>query len=217
MAITADDIKRLREMTGAGIMDCKAALGEANGSFDAAVTVLRKKGLAKAAKKAGRAASEGLVEAYIHPGGRLGVLVEVNCETDFAARSEDFLQLVRDVAMQVAAAEPRFVRREEVSTDDLDREREIYLAQAKKEGKPEKILQRIVDGKMEKFYEEACLWEQRFIKNQDVTVGTLVQQVAGKLGENVTIRRFVRFKLGEGIEKKADDFASEVEKLAGSN
>ena len=217
MAITADDIKRLREMTGAGIMDCKAALGEANGSFDAAVTVLRKKGLAKAAKKAGRVASEGLVEAYIHPGGRLGVLVEVNCETDFAARSEDFLQLVRDVAMQVAAAEPRFVRREEVSTDDLDREREIYLAQAKKEGKPEKILQRIVDGKMEKFYEEACLWEQRFIKNQDVTVGTLVQQVAGKLGENVTIRRFVRFKLGEGIEKKADDFASEVEKLAGSN
>jgi elongation factor Ts len=215
MGITADDIKRLREMTGAGMMDCKAALTEAGGSFDEAVVVLRKKGLAKAAKKAGRAATEGLVEAYIHPGGRLGVLVEVNCETDFAARSDDFKQLVRDIAMQVAAAEPRFVRREEVGGEHLAQEREIYAEQAKKEGKPEKIIQKIVDGRMEKFYEEACLWEQRFIKNNDITVATLVQQVAGKIGENVSIRRFVRFKLGEGLEKRAEDFAGEVQKLVG--
>lgn len=213
MAITPEDIKKLREMTGAGIMDCKGALSEASGSFDDAVTILRKKGLAKAAKKAGRIATEGLVEAYIHPGGRLGVIVEVNCETDFAARSDDFRQLARDVAMQVAASEPRFIRREEVDATALEKEREIYADQARAEGKPEKIISKIVDGRMEKFYTEACLWEQLFIKNTDITVGTLVQQVAAKLGENVNIRRFVRYKLGEGLEKKSEDFAGEVEKL----
>lgn len=213
MAITPQDIKKLREMTGAGIMDCKSALGEAAGSFEEAVTILRKKGLAKAAKKAGRIATEGLVEAYIHPGGRLGVIVEVNCETDFAARSDDFRQLARDLAMQVAASEPRFVRREEADPAALAKEREIYMDQARAEGKPEKIVGRIVDGKMEKFYTEACLWEQPFVKNTDLTVGTMVQQVAAKLGENVNVRRFVRYKLGEGLEKKSEDFASEVEKL----
>ncbi len=214
MGITTEDIKKLREMSGAGMMDCKAALQESGGDFDKAVTVLRKKGLAKAAKKAGRIATEGLVEAYIHPGGRLGVLVEVNCETDFAARSDDFKQLVKDVAMQVAAAEPRYVRKEDVDPAHLEQEKEIYAAQLRKEGKKEEMIPRIIEGKLGKFYEEVCLWEQKFIKNDEITIGTLVQQASAKIGENVNIRRFVRFKLGEGLDKKVDDFAAEVQKLA---
>jgi len=210
MQITAQMVKELRERTGAGMMDCKAALAEAGGDLEKAIDTLRKKGLAAAAKKAGRVAADGMVGSYIHAGGKIGVLVEVNCETDFVARTEGFQELVKDVAMHVAAAEPRFVRREEVSADVLERERAIYREQAAATGKPANVVEKIVEGKLEKFFAESCLLEQPFVKNPDVTVGQMVTEAVARIGENIQVRRFVRFKLGEGIERRETDFAAEV-------
>ena len=210
MQVTAQMVKELRERTGAGMMDCKSALAETQGDMEKAVDLLRKKGLAAAAKKAGRVAAEGAVGSYIHAGGKIGVLVEVNCETDFVAKTDQFQQLVRDIAMHIAAAEPRFVRREEVTADVLERERAIYSEQAAATGKPANVIDKIVDGKMEKFYAEACLLEQPFVKNPDQTVGQLVTEAVARIGENIQVRRFSRFKLGEGIEKRQTDFAAEV-------
>jgi elongation factor Ts len=195
--IPAQLVKELRERTGAGFADCRAALVEANGDIEQAINVLRKKGQAAAAKKAQRATSEGLVGSYIHAGGKIGVLVEINCESDFVARTDDFQKLSHDVAMHIAALDPRFLRREEVTQEVLDREREIYREQAKATGKPEAVIEKIVTGKMEKFYEENCLYEQHFIKDEGTTVKELVDQAIAKLGENIAIRRFCRFKVGE--------------------
>src|SRR5499425_3123028 len=197
MEIPAKLVKELRELTNAGFSDCRAALVEASGDIQKAVDVLRKKGQAAAAKKATREATEGLIGHYIHAGGKIGVLVEVDCESDFVARTEDFQRLCHDVAMHVAALDPRFLRREEVTQNVLDREREIYREQAKATGKPEAVIEKIVGGKMEKFYEENCLYEQHFIKDEGMTVKELVDQSIAKLGENITIRRFSRFKVGE--------------------
>ena len=196
--IPAQLVKELRERTGAGFSDCRSALVEARGNIEGAIDVLRKKGQAAAQKKAARQASEGLIGHYIHAGGKIGVLIEVNCESDFVARTEDFQRLCHDVAMHIAALDTRYVRREEVTQEILDREREIYKAQARATGKPEPVIEKIVNGKMEKFYEENCLYEQHFIKDESVTVGELVNQMIHKLGENISIRRYVRFKVGEG-------------------
>ena len=214
MAITAQMVKELRERTGAGMMDCKKALQEADGNLDAAVDVLRKSGIAAAAKRSGRIAAEGTVLSYIHAGGKIGVLVEVNCETDFVARTDDFQNLVKDIAMHIAAADPRFVGREEVTEGVLDKEREIYHDQAVQSGKPENLVERIVNGKMEKFFSENVLTEQPFVKDSDKTVGQLVTEAITAMGENIRIRRFERFVLGEGIEKRQDDFLEEVRKQA---
>jgi elongation factor Ts len=210
MAITAEMVKELRERTGAGMMDCKKALVDAGGDMEKAAVILRERGLAAAAKKASRIASEGLVESYIHLGGRVGVLIEVNCETDFVAKTDEFKQLVRDLAMQVAASKPMCVRREEVPADAIEQEREIYRQQALNEGKPEKVIDKIVDGRLEKFYQQVCLLEQPFIKDQDKTVGDLVTEKVAKLGENISVRRFARFELGEGLEKRVHNLAAEV-------
>lgn len=214
MKVTAQMVKELRERTGAPMLQCKKALQETEGSVDDAVELLRKKGIAAAEKKAGRVAAEGAVGSYIHAGGKIGVLVEVNCETDFVARTDDFQALVRDVAMHVAAANPRFVRREEVTQDVLDREREIYAEQMRAEGKPDKIIPKIVDGKIEKYYSEAVLLEQPFVKDPDKTVQEMITEKVAKIGENIQVRRFSRYELGEGIEKKEDDFAEEVAAMA---
>ncbi|HEX5426210.1 MAG TPA: translation elongation factor Ts [Candidatus Acidoferrales bacterium] len=195
--VSAQQVKELRDRTGAGFSACREALIEANGSLDQAIDILRKKGQAAAAKKAQRATSEGLVGSYIHAGGKIGAMVEVNCESDFVARTEDFQKLCHDVAMHVAATDPRFLRREEVTQEVLDKEREIYTERAKASGKPEAILSKIVNGQMEKFYEENCLYEQHFIKDEGVTVKELVDQAIAKMGENIAIRRFSRFKVGE--------------------
>ena len=195
--IPAQLVKELRDRTGAGFSDCRAALVEASGDIDQAISVLRKKGQAAAAKKAQRATSEGIVGSYIHAGGKIGVLVEVNCESDFVARTDDFQRLCHDVAMHIAALDPRFLRREDVTQDVLDREREIYREQAKQTGKPDNVIEKIVTGKMEKFYEENCLYEQHFIKDEGTTVKELIDQTIAKLGENIAIRRFSRFKVGE--------------------
>ncbi len=197
MQITARMVKELRERTGAPMMDCKQALVEASGSFEEAVDVLRKKGIAAAAKRAGRATAEGVVGSYIHAGGKIGVLVEINCETDFVARTDEFQELVKDVAMHIAASDPRFVRREEVTADVLERERQVYREQALASGKPEHVVERIVTGKMEKFYSETVLLEQPFVKDPDHSVAQLLAAKVGKLGENIQVRRFARFKLGE--------------------
>jgi len=194
---SAQLVKELRDKTGAGFSDCRAALIEAGGDIQQAIDVLRKKGQAAAAKKAQRTTSEGLVSSYIHAGGKIGVLIEINCESDFVARTEDFQRLCHDVAMHVAALDPRFVRREEVTQEILDKEREIYSEQAKATGKPAPVIEKIVAGKMEKFYEENCLYEQHFIKDEGVTIKELVDQAIAKVGENITIRRFSRFKVGE--------------------
>jgi elongation factor Ts len=204
MQITAQMVKELRERTGAPMMDCKAALSESQGDMEKAIDFLRKKGMAAAAKKAGRATAEGVVGSYIHAGGRIGVLVEINCETDFVARTDDFQELVKDVAMHIAATDPRFVERGEVTPEVLDRERDIYREQALASGKPANVVDRIVDGKMEKFYAEAVLLEQPFVKNPDVTVGELVAEKVGKLGENIRVRRFARFRLGEAEASRAE-------------
>ncbi|HHV77164.1 MAG TPA: translation elongation factor Ts [Syntrophothermus lipocalidus] len=196
-------VKELRERTGCGMMDCKNALVEAGGDLEKAIEVLRSKGLAKAAKKAGRVASEGLVEAYIHLGGRIGVLVEVNCETDFVAKTNEFKQLCRDIAMQIAAARPEFVTRDEVSPEIIEREKRILRQQALNEGKPEKVIEKMVEGRMEKYFKENCLLEQVFIKDQDKTIQEVVNEYIVRLGENITVRRFARFEVGEGIEKKS--------------
>src|SRR5579862_3240443 len=195
--ISAQLVKELRDRTGAGFSDCRAALVETGGDIERAVDVLRKKGQAAAAKKAQRATSEGLVSCYIHAGGRIGVLVEINCESDFVARTEAFQKLCHDVAMHIAALDPRFLRREEVTQEVLDREREIYREQAKATGKPDNVVEKILNGKMEKFYEENCLYEQHFIKDEGTTIKELVDQAIAKLGENIAIRRFARFKVGE--------------------
>lgn len=215
MEISAQLVKELREKTGAGMMDCKKALTEASGSMEGAVDWLRKKGLATAQKKSGRAAAEGRVGHYIHMEGKLGVLVEVNCETDFAARSDDFQNLVKDVAMQIAAMNPRYVRREDVTVEDLNREKEIYKEQAKASGKPEHIIEKIVEGKLKDFYKEACLYDQPFVKDDKLTVEQLITNIIGKVGENIRVRRFVRYVTGEGLEKRSTDLKGEVEGMLG--
>ncbi len=197
VTIPAQLVKELRERTGAGFSDCRSALIEAGGDIEQAINVLRKKGQAAAQKKAQREATEGLIGNYIHAGGKIGVIVEVNCESDFVARTEDFQRLCHDLAMHVAALDPRFVRREEVTSEILEREREIYREQARATGKPEDVIEKIVAGKMEKFFEENCLYEQHFIKDESLTIRELINQMIAKLGENITVRRFVRLKVGE--------------------
>src|SRR6185437_12828031 len=195
--VPANLVKELRERTGAGFSDCRAALVEAGGTLEEAIDILRRKGQAAAQKKAQREATEGMVGHYIHAGGKIGVLVEINCESDFVARTEDFQRLCHDVAMHIAALDPRYVRRQEVTQQILDHEREIYREQARATGKPEPVIERIVNGKMEKFYEENCIYEQHFIKDESVTVLELINQMVAKLGENISVRRFVRMKVGE--------------------
>jgi len=197
MAITADDVKQLRQSTGAGIMDCKNALQENEGNIEKAIDYLRKKGIAKAEKKAGRETKDGLIVSYIHPGSKLGVLVEVNCETDFVAKTDDFKTFVRDVAMQIAASNPMVIKREELSQDIIDKEMDIYKTQAENEKKPAHIAEKIATGRMEKFYQEVCLMEQSFVKDPNKTIEQLRQGIIGKIGENMSIRRFARFQLGE--------------------
>jgi elongation factor Ts len=215
--VTAAAVKELREKTGAGMMDCKKALTETAGDMEKAVDWLRQKGLSAAAKKSGRAATEGLVSSYIHGNGRIGVLVEVNCETDFVARNEEFQELVRDVAMHIAAAAPQYVRREEVDQAQLERELDVYRAQLKEQGKPEKIWDKILEGRREKFFQEICLVDQPFVKETDKTVQQVINEAVAKIGENITIRRFARFVLGEGLEKKTESFADEVAQMGGGN
>jgi len=210
MAISAAEVKELREKTGAGMLDCKKALEEANGDMTRAAEILREKGLAAAAKKAGRIATEGVVESYIHGGGRIGVLVEVNCETDFVGKTDQFREFVRDIAMHIAASNPKYVRREEVPQAELDKEREILRTQALNEGKPEKVVEKIVEGRISKYFEENCLLEQPFVKDPDKTVQELLNEKISTIGENISIRRFARFELGEGLEKKQDNFVEEV-------
>ena len=218
--VTAGGIKALREKTGAGMMECKKALTEAEGNEERAIEILRERGLASAKKKEGRVAAEGVVGSYIHMGGKVGVLVEVNCETDFVARGEEFQQLVKDIAMHIAAAEPRYVSREEVTADTLDKEREIARAQAKNDpknaNKPDQLIDKIVEGRLNKFYEEFVLLDQPFIKAPEKTVGELITEKIAKTGEKITIRRFARYKMGEGLAKRGDDFEAEVAKLTGS-
>jgi len=210
MAVSASAVKELRERTGAGMLDCKKALDETNNDIDKAIALLREKGLSAAANKAGRAATEGVVESYIHAGGRIGVIVEVNCETDFVAKTDQFREFARDVAMQIAAANPKFVRREEVPGDEIEKEREILKAQALNEGKPAHIVDKMVEGRISKYYEEYCLLEQSFIKDPDKTISALLNEKINQIGENISIRRFVRYELGEGLEKKVDNFVEEV-------
>lgn len=212
MAITVDMIKELREKTGSGMMDCKKALTECDGDMEKAVVWLREKGISSADKKMTRIAAEGVVDSYIHAGGRVGVLIEVNIETDFAAKNEDFRKMVRDVAMQVAAMSPRWVSKADVPAEELEKEREIVRNQALNEGKPEKIVDKIVEGRLSKFYEENCLLEQHFVKDDTKTISTLVKEMIATVGENITIRRFVRFEMGEGLQKKEENFAEEVMK-----
>lgn len=197
MAITAQQVKELRDQTGAGMMECKKALAEAEGDFEKAITILRERGLAAAEKRAARETREGIIGQYIHAGGKLGVLVEVNCETDFVARTGDFQELVRDIAMQIAAANPSYVQREDVPQEEVEKEGEIYRKQALAAGKPEKVVDRIVEGKLNKYYSEVCLYEQPFIKDPELTVEELIKSKIATLKENVSTRRFARFKVGE--------------------
>ena len=213
MEITSAMVKELRERTQAGMMDCKKALIEAGGNMEKAIEYLREKGLAANAKKAGRIAAEGLVDSYIHMGGKIGVLVEVNCETDFVAKTDTFKDLCHDLALQIAASNPLFVSKEDVPQENLDKEREILRAQALNEGKPEKIADRMVEGRIEKYYKEVCLLEQPFVKNPDITVQALVNETALASGERISVRRFTRYERGEGIEKKASDLAGEIEAM----
>lgn len=214
MAITAALVKELREKSGAGMMDCKKALTETNGDMDKAIDFLREKGLASVAKKSSRIASEGLVDSYIH-GGRIGVLVEVNSETDFVAKNEEFKSFVRDIAMQIAAVAPKYVSREEVPSEEVEHERKILTEQARGENKPEHIIEKMVEGRLEKFYEEICLLDQDFIKDPDKKIQDILNDLIAKIGENIKIRRFVRFEVGEGLEKREEDFAEEVAKQIG--
>jgi elongation factor Ts len=219
--ITSAAVKALREKTGAGMMECKKALTEAEGSEEQAIEILRKRGMASASKKSGRVAAEGVVGSYIHMGGKVGVLVEVNCETDFVARTEEFQSLVKDIAMHVAAAEPRFVTREEVPSDVIEKEREIVRAQAqndpKNANKPEQVIEKIVEGRLNKFYEEAVLLDQPFVKAPEKTINELLTEKIAATGERITVRRFSRYKMGEGLQKRAEDFGGEVAALAGGN
>jgi len=206
MEISAKLVKELRDRTGAGMMECKSALAEAHGNLAEAEIILRKRGIASASKKAARTTRQGVVGSYIHAGSQLGVLVEVNCESDFVARTDDFQQLVKDLAMQVAAADPQFIRREDVTPDAIAKERDIQRARALQEGKPEKMVDKIVDGRMNKFYEEVCLYDQPFIRENSTTVGDLIKAMIAKVGENISVSRFVRFKVGEAalIEETAE-------------
>ena len=203
MEISLELVKDLRQRTGAGIVDCKTALQQAGGNIEAAIDFLRKKGLATAAKKAGRIATDGMVASYIHAGGKMGVLVEINCETDFVAKTEDFQGFVKNMAMHIAAANPQFIKREDVPQEVLEKEREIYRTQALDSGKPEKVIGKIVEGKLERFYSEVCLLEQTYIKDSDLTVKEVLDGMIGKLGENIAIRRFARFQLGEGLSSRS--------------
>jgi elongation factor Ts len=205
MEITANLVKDLREKTGAGMMDCKNALVEAKGDTEQAIVILRKKGLASAQKKAARVAAEGMIGHYIHAGGKLGVLVEVNCETDFAARSDEFQSLVKDVAMHIAAQNPLYVKREDVPGEVLEKEKEIYKDQAHAAGKPANIVDKIAEGKLESYYEMACLYDQKFVKDPNMTVKDLINNLVAKIGENIQVRRFARFKTGEGLEKRSGE------------
>lgn len=218
--ITASMIKDLREKTGAGMVDCKSALVEANGDVEEAIEILRKKGMATASKKSGRVAAEGAVGSYIHMGGKVGVLVEINCESDFVSRGDEFQQLVKDVAMHIAASDPRYVRREDVPEDEVAKERAILLEQLKNDeknaNKPDEVLQKIIDGRLNKFFEEIVLVEQPFIKDPSKTIADLVTEKIASIKENITIRRFTRYKMGEGIEKRQDDFAAEVASMVGN-
>lgn len=216
MKISASLIKELREKTGAGMMDCKKALAETDGNMDKAFDYLREKGLSSVAKKSSRITSEGLVDSYIH-GGRIGVLIEVNSETDFVAKNDEFKRFVRDMAMQVAAVNPKYISREEVPEEELAHEREVLTEQARQEGKPEKIIEKMVEGRLEKFYEEIVLLDQKFIKDSDKKVKDILNDLIAKIGENIKIRRFVRFEVGEGLEKKNEDFAEEVAKQMAQN
>ena len=217
--VTAGAVKSLREKTGAGMVDCKNALVEANGDEASAVEILRKKGMATAGKKAGRVTAEGVVGSYIHMGGKVGVLVEINCESDFVARGDEFQQLVKDVAMHIAASDPRYATREEVPAAELDKEREIMREQLKNDpknsSKPEEVLNKIIEGRLNKFYEDNVLVDQPFVKDPSKTIGELVAEKVGSIKENISIRRFTRYKMGEGIEKKVDDFAAEVASMVG--
>ncbi|MDK7354642.1 translation elongation factor Ts [Peptoniphilus harei] len=214
MAITAAMVKELREKSGAGMMDCKKALTETNGDMDKAVDFLREKGLASVAKKSSRIASEGIVEAYVH-GGRIGVLVEVNSETDFVAKNEEFQNFVKDIAMQIAAVAPKYVSREEVPAEEVEHEKNVLTEQARGENKPEHIIEKMVQGRLEKFYEEICLLDQDFIKDSDKKIRDILNDLIAKIGENIKIRRFVRYEVGEGLEKREEDFAEEVAKQLG--
>jgi elongation factor Ts len=208
--VTAEMVKELRERTGAGILDCKKALNEKDGNVEKAIEFLREKGLAAAAKKSGRIAAEGVCESYIHGGGRIGVLLELNCETDFVAKTDAFKALAKDICMQIAAAKPEYVRREEVPQDIVEKEKEIFTQQAMNEGKPAAVVEKMITGRVEKFYKEICLLEQPFIKNTDMTVNQLIIEQISKIGENINVRRFSRYELGEGLEKRECNFAEEV-------
>ncbi len=210
MSISAKAVKELRDKTGLGMMDCKKALTETNGDMDKAIDWLRKKGMAKSTKLASRIASEGVVTSYIHAGGKIGVLLELNCETDFTARNDSFQNLGREIAMHIAAVNPRFLSRDEVSQEVLDKEIEIARDQALAAGKPEAVVEKIAEGKLRKFYEENCLLEQKWVKDGDKTIQTLVDETVATIGEKMTIRRFTRYQLGEGLEKRQDNFAEEV-------
>src|SRR5512136_1726166 len=208
MDISIELVKDLRQRTGAGVIDCKAALQEAQGNMEAAIDYLRRKGLATAAKKAGRIATDGLVSSYIHAGGKMGVLVEVNCETDFVAKTEDFQTFVKNIAMHIAAANPQYIRREEIPEEVLERERAIYRTQAQEAGKPQKVIDKIVEGKMERFYSEVCLLEQTYVRDSDLTIKEFLDAMIAKIGENISIRRFSRFQLGERLSSQSTPTSS---------
>lgn len=211
MNFTAKDVQALRERTGAGMMDCKKALTATEGDLEKAIDFLREKGLAAAAKKAGRIAAEGIVDSYIHLGGKIGVLVEVNCETDFVAKTDDFKNLVHDIALQIAAAKPSYIKREEVPAEEIEHEKEVVRAKALNEGKPAKVIEeRIIPGNIEKYFKEVCLMEQGFVKDPDVTIEAMLNNAVAKIGEKISIRRFVRFEMGEGLQKRQDNFVDEV-------
>ena len=216
MSFTASDVKALRDRTGAGMMDCKNALTETNGDMDKAVDFLREKGIAKAAKKAGRIAAEGIVDSYIHMGGKVGVLLEVNCETDFVARGDAFKELVHDIALQIAASNPQYLAKEDVPAEVLEKEKEILKAQALQEGKPANIVERMVEGRIKTFYDENCLLCQKFVKDPSKTVEQLVVEATATIGEKIAVRRFVRYEMGEGLEKKNENLADEVAKQVAS-
>ncbi len=217
MSFTAQDVKTLRERTGCGMMDCKTALTETNGDMDKAVDYLREKGMAKAAKKAGRIAAEGIVESYIHMGGKIGVLLELNCETDFVARGDQFKNLAHDICLHIAAANPQYLTAEEVPADVIEKEKAILKAQALEEGKPEAIVERMVEGRIKSFYDDNCLLNQKFVKDPSKTISQLVVEATATIGEKISVRRFVRFEMGEGLQKKsenlADEVAAQVEKM----
>lgn len=210
MSISAQQVKELRELTGAGMMECKSALQEAEGDFEKSIVILRKKGLAAAAQKATRIASDGLIVSYVHPGGKIGVLVELNCETDFVAKTREFQELAKDLAMHIAALDPKYLRKEDVPPEVLEREKEIYREKAKSSGKPANVIEKIVEGQLSKFYADFCVYEQAFVKDDKITVGQLISERVVKTKENINLRRFIRYKLGDGLQKRSDDFAGEV-------